>query len=104
MMRNLEIERVVLGAMATGIARRCIDAMGKYSSERKAFGEPIGNFGQIQKMVADSYAKYQAGRCYLYNVSNGMALDASGQRLDTDGVKLYTTTMAKEVADAAIQT
>lgn len=104
MMRNLEIERVVLGAMGIGIARRCVDAMGKYSSERKAFGQPIGNFGQIQKMVSDSYAKYQAGRCYTYNVANNMQLDASGQRLDTDGVKLFTTTMAKEVADAAIQT
>lgn len=103
MMRNLEIERVVLGAMATGIARRSIDVMGKYSQERVAFGQPIAEFGQIQKYVSDSYAKYMAGRSYLYNVSNKMDLDKPGNRLDTDGVKLFTTTMGKEVADNAIQ-
>ena len=32
-----------------------------------------------------------------------MDLDASGQRLDTDGVKLYCTTMGKNVADRAMQ-
>ena len=103
MMRNLEIERVVLGAMATGLARRSIDVMGKYSSERKAFGSAIAEFGQIQKYVSDSYAKYMAGRSYLYNVSNSMDLDTPGNRLDTDGVKLFCTTMGKEVADSAIQ-
>lgn len=103
MMRNLEIERVVLGAMATGIARRCVDVAGKYAAERKAFGHPISHFGQIQAHVATSYAKYQAGRAYLYKVANAMELDKAGQRLDTDGVKLFTTTMAKEVADSAIQ-
>ena len=103
MMRNLEIERVVLGAMATGIARRSIDVMGKYSEDRVAFGKPIAEFGQIQKYVSDSYAKYMAGRSYLYNVSNSMDLSKPGNRLDTDGVKLFTTTMGKEVADNAIQ-
>jgi len=103
MMRNLEVERLVLGAMATGIARRCIDVSGKYALERKAFGSPLSHFGQIQAHVSTSYAKYQAGRAYLYKVANAMDLEASGQRLDTDGVKLFTTTMSKEVADAAIQ-
>ena len=32
-----------------------------------------------------------------------MDLEASGNRLDTDGVKLYCTTMGKNVADRAIQ-
>ena len=35
MMRNLEIERVVLAAMAVGIARRSLQAMNDYASERK---------------------------------------------------------------------
>jgi isovaleryl-CoA dehydrogenase len=34
MMRNLEIERVVLAAMSCGIARRAIDAMRRYSMEQ----------------------------------------------------------------------
>ena len=32
-----------------------------------------------------------------------MSLETPGQRLDSDGVKLFTSTMAKDVADRAIQ-
>lgn len=41
MMRNLEIERVTLGAMGLGIARRSVERMNQYAQERKAFGEPL---------------------------------------------------------------
>jgi isovaleryl-CoA dehydrogenase len=47
MMRNLEIERVASGAYALGIARRSIEIMSKYSQERKAFGKPISEYGQV---------------------------------------------------------
>lgn len=47
MMRNLEIERITLAAMSLGIARRSIEVMSRYSQERKAFGKPIGDFGQV---------------------------------------------------------
>lgn len=39
MMRNLEIERVALAGMSSGIARRCIEEMAKYSQERKVRGK-----------------------------------------------------------------
>jgi isovaleryl-CoA dehydrogenase len=47
MMRNLEIERITLAAMSLGIARRSIEVMSSYSQERRAFGKPIGEFGQV---------------------------------------------------------
>ena len=103
MMRNLEIERVVLAAMAVGIARRSLEAMNRYANERKAFGAHLSSFGQIQRHLSESYAEYMAGKTYLYHVANQMDLDASGNRLDTDGVKLFCTTMGKNVADRAIQ-
>ena len=103
MMRNLEIERVVLAAMAVGIARRSIEVMNGYAWERKAFGQPLANFGQIQRHIAESYGEYMAGKTYLYQTANGLDLDSAGNRLDTDGVKLYCTTMGKNVADRAMQ-
>ena len=103
MMRNLEIERVVLAAMAVGLARRSLLAMNTYANERIAFGKPLASFGQIQRHVAESYAEYMAGKHYLYQVANRMDLDAAGNRLDTDGVKLFCTTMGKNVADRAMQ-
>jgi len=103
MMRNLEIERVVLAAMAVGIARRSLQAMNAYANERKAFGQNLSHFGQVQRHLAESYAEYMAGKHYLYQVANGLDLDAAGNRLDTDGVKLFCTTMGKNVADRAMQ-
>lgn len=103
MMRNLEIERVALAAMAIGIARRCIDEMVQYSSQRKAFGKQISNFGQIQQAIAVSYAEYMAGKSYLYTLTNSLNLESYGNGLDADGVKLYSAGMAKNVADRAIQ-
>lgn len=103
MMRNLELERLTLAAMSLGIARRCVEIMNAYARERKAFGKPINAFGQIQRHIADSYAEYMAGRAYVYATAARLDLGSAGNRVDSDGVKLYCSTMAKNVADRAIQ-
>lgn len=103
MMRNLELERLVLAAMSLGIAKRSIQLMNSYAQDRKSFGEPINRFGQIQKHIADSYAEYMAGKTYTYNVANNLALDATGNRIDSDGVKLYCSVMGTTVANRAMQ-
>lgn len=103
MMRNLEIERVGLAAMSLGIARRSVEIMNKYATDRHAFGKPLNFYGQIQKYIADSYAEYKAASCYVYDTARKLDLNKEGNRLDSDGVKLIATTMAKNVADRAIQ-
>lgn len=103
MMRNLELERLTLAAMSLGIARRAIDVMNRYASERKAFGKPLSSFGQIQRHIGDSYAEYMACRAYVYDTARKLRLDAHGNRLDSDGVKLVASTMGKNVADRAMQ-
>jgi isovaleryl-CoA dehydrogenase len=103
MMRNLEIERLTLAAMSLGIARRCVEIMTRYAKERQAFGRPINQFGQIQRHVAESYAAFMAGRSYVYQTAAALDLDRGGHRIESDGVKLYCATMAKDVADRAIQ-
>ena len=103
MMRNLELERVTLAAMSLGIARRCVEIMNTYATDRSSFGKPLREFGQIQAQIADSYADFMAGRCYVYELAGRLSLDSFGNRLDSDGVKLYCARMAKHVADRAIQ-
>lgn len=103
MMRNLALERLTLAAMSLGIARRSIEIMNQYARERTAFGKPLNHFGQIQRHIAESYAEYMAGRSYVYQVANNLKLDDYGNRIDSDGVKLFCSTMAKNVADRAIQ-
>ncbi len=103
MMRNLEIERLTLSAMSLGIARRSLDVMIKYANERKAFGKPISDFGQIQKFISESYSEFMAARTFCYNVAAHIDLSKAGQRLDSDASKLFAAPMAKRVADRAIQ-
>jgi isovaleryl-CoA dehydrogenase len=102
MMRNLEIERLGLSAMSLGIASRCLDVMTRYATERRAFGEPIASFGQIQRYIGDSFAKVQAMRSLIYSVA-GTVSATRRNRLGTDAAKLFSSTAAKEVADAAVQ-
>jgi len=103
MMRNLEIERLTLAAMSLGIAGRCVDVMVRHANEREAFGRPIAAFGQIQRHIAESYAKLGAARAYVYATAAALELQSGGHRLECDGAKLFAATMGKEVADAAVQ-
>jgi isovaleryl-CoA dehydrogenase len=102
MMRNLEIERICLAAMSLGIADRCLDIMLRYSVERHAFGKPIAEFGQIQRYIAESYAKTEAARCLIYAVARGVG-PGQRNRIGTDAAKLFAAPVGKEVADNAMQ-
>ena len=103
MMCNLEVERLTLGAMSLGISRRCLEEMNRYATDRTAFNSQIRDFGQIQRYIGDSWAKYRAMRSYIYDTALSLKLGKAGHRLDSDGVKLFAATAAKEIADAAIQ-
>jgi len=103
MMRNLEIERLTLAAISTGIARRCLEVMIGHANERQSFGVPLREHGQIQRYIAESFAEYRAARSYVYDTARRLDLRATGQRVDADGAKLFASQAAKRAADAAIQ-
>ena len=103
MMRNLELERLTLAAQSLGIARRCLVEMNRYASEREAFGSKIRDFGQIQRYIGDSYAEWRAMQSYIYDTARKIDLDRAGNRLDSDGVKLLASPLAKGIADRAMQ-
>ncbi|MGD9764616.1 MAG: acyl-CoA dehydrogenase family protein [Candidatus Binatia bacterium] len=103
MMRNLELERLTLAAMSLGIAQRCLRVMVDYANERRAFGVPIREHGQIQRHIAESYAEYKAARCYVYDTARRLDLRRHGNRVDADATKLFAARVAKEIADRAIQ-
>jgi isovaleryl-CoA dehydrogenase len=103
MMRNLEIERLTLAAMSLGIAQRSLQVMVDYASDRKAFGKPIRDFGQIQRHIAETFAEWRSVRTFVYDVARKIDLHGAGQRLDADATKLVASQMAKRAADAAMQ-
>ncbi len=103
MMRNLEIERLTLAAQATGIAQRSLQVMSSYANERKAFGRPLRDFGQIQRYLAETFAEWRAARSFVYDTARRINLASAGQRVDADATKLFAAQVGKRAADAAIQ-
>ncbi len=102
MMRNLELERITLAAMSLGIADRCVEIMTRYAAERHSFGKPIAEHGQIQRYIAESYAKTEAARALIYAVARDVGPETRN-RLGTDAAKLFAAPVGKEVADNAMQ-
>ncbi|MCB1191524.1 MAG: acyl-CoA dehydrogenase family protein [Leptospiraceae bacterium] len=103
MMRNLEIERVTLAAQSIGIARRCIDVMCDYSiRHREAFNKKLIDFGQIQRLIAESFAGYSAARALVYQVAGAIHPD-NRNSLGAASAKLVSTQMAERVSRNAIQ-
>jgi isovaleryl-CoA dehydrogenase len=103
MMRNLEIERVTLAAQSVGIALRCCEVMARYAiTERKAFDKPLIDFGQIQRLVAESHANTMAARALVYTVA--LAIDPSRREsLGSASAKLIATQVGETTARNAIQ-
>ncbi len=102
MMRNLEIERLTLAAMSLGIADRCLEIMLDYAAERRAFGKPLVDHGQIQRYIGESFAKTEAVRALVYAVARTVRHDTKN-RIGSDAAKLFAAPVGKEVADAAMQ-
>jgi isovaleryl-CoA dehydrogenase len=86
-----------------GIAQRCLRAMVEYANQRKSFGVPLREHGQIQRYLAETFAEYRAARTFVYDTARRLDLSAVGQRIDADASKLFASQVGKRAADAAIQ-
>ncbi len=103
MVQTLAMERLTMAAMSLGIARRALELMNQYASRRRAFGKPLRDFGQIQRHIGESYAEWMAGRTLVFHTAQRMSASSADSQLDADAAKLYCATMAKTLADRAIQ-
>lgn len=102
MMKNLEIERLTISGISLGIAQACVDQCIKYANERVQFGQTIGNFQMIQKMIAEMAAETEMMRTFLYD---SCKLWDEGKVSNTRAsmVKLQLPKMATKIALDAIQ-
>lgn len=102
LMSGLDYERVVLAGIGTGIMAACLDAVMPYVSERKQFGQPIGNFQLMQGKIADMYTAMNSARAYVYEVAK--ACDRGDvTRQDAAACCLYASEEAMKQAHQAVQ-
>lgn len=101
-MRVLDKGRLSIGACAVGAAQKLLDMSVDYAKQRVQFRKPIGEFQQIQAMLADMATELYAGRQMLYHAAN---LRDQGKTISREAamVKLFCTEMACRVADKAVQ-
>ncbi len=101
-MKSLDRGRINVASVCVGQARRLIHEATGYAVERKAFGQPIGEFQLVQAMLADSQADLYAAECMLKDVARRYD---SGERvsLEASCAKMFASEMVGRIADRAVQ-
>lgn len=94
--------RVRIGALAVGIAERCLNMAIDYARQRVTFGQPIGNRQGIQWMLADSAIEIHATRLMTYDAAAKMDRGEDA-RQEIAMVKVFGAEMVARVVDRALQ-
>lgn len=101
-MTALDSGRITVAATSVGLAQAAFDHALKYSTERRAFGQPIAEFQGIQFMLADMAAAIEAARCVMrkaaYLRDRGLPFNAVASM-----AKLLATDTAMKVTTDAVQ-
>jgi isovaleryl-CoA dehydrogenase len=102
MMSGLDIERVIVSALALGIGEGAFREAVKYSKERSQFGKEIANFQLIQAKIADMFTTLQAARLLTYDAASDAA---NGKKITLKAASaiLFTAETATKVALEAVQ-
>ena len=102
LMKNFEIERVVLAASVVGAADAAFEDAARYANTRVQFGKPIGTYQLIQKKLVDMAIKIENMRNYYSKMAWRMD-NKLPVRHEHAMSKLYIAQAAFEVTDDAMQ-
>jgi acyl-CoA dehydrogenase len=102
LMKNLQNERIVLGAQAMGEAARAIELTLDWTMQRKAFGSTLWHKQAIRQRMAMRAAQVEAARALVYNTA---WRDAQGQQVtkEVSMVKALCGTLVNEVLYDCVQ-
>ena len=79
MMSGLDVERVIAAFAGLGHAQRAFDLALEYATQRKQFGQAIGQFQLVQGMLADMYTDLEGMRALTYQLGREIADIAQGE-------------------------
>jgi len=102
LMKNLQNERIVLGAQAMGEAARAIELTLEWVTQRQAFGGPLWDKQTIRQRLAMRAAQVEAARALVYQTA---WRDAQGQQVtkEVSMVKALCGTLVNEVMYDCVQ-
>lgn len=98
-------ERLTSAAGALGMGRAALDVAVRYSTKRKAFGQPIKNFQAVSFKVADSITRLDAARALVHATARCIdsGAEAGLQRRMVSQAKKFATETAWAVVNHAMQ-
>ncbi|MDO9432397.1 MAG: acyl-CoA dehydrogenase family protein [Phenylobacterium sp.] len=103
MQLRLGTRRIEMASWSIGMAQRALDMICDYAPQRKTFGLPLSERQAIQWWVADAATRIHAARLMTYDCA--WKLDQGRDvRQEISMIKAYSTEMAWEVVDRAMQT
>lgn len=102
MLRALDSGKLGVAAIGVGLAQGAYEMALEYAKNRKQFGKSISNHQAISFKLADMFVKIECARTLLYKAC---WLKENNQRFSIEAAtaKLYSSEIAKEVADEAVQ-
>lgn len=102
LMSELPQERLVIGITSIAAAQKAYDITRTYLSERKAFGQPVGDFQAIRHRMADLKTDLTVGwafvdQCIMRHVQGDLST------YEASMAKLWCSEMQGRVVDACVQ-
>jgi alkylation response protein AidB-like acyl-CoA dehydrogenase len=93
--------RIGIGAQMVGLAQGALDAMIRYTKERKQFGRSIAEFQAVQFQIARAATEVEAARLMVYNAAR---LRDAGQPFLKEAAmcKLFSSEVAEHVSSLAV--
>jgi alkylation response protein AidB-like acyl-CoA dehydrogenase len=102
LMRGLNLERVLIAAAAAGGCIKIIEVAQNFARDRRAFGQPIGEFQAISHKFADMRMMMETARLTTYHTAD--MLDAGADAVtETAVAKVVATENNFKVADLGMQ-
>ena len=101
---GLNTERVIVGALALGQARRAFEDTLAYVKQRDQFGRPVGSFQALSHRLADLATEIEVTRLLVHDVAQ--RVDENPGKLmprEASMVKLKATELAKQAALEGMQ-
>jgi glutaryl-CoA dehydrogenase (non-decarboxylating) len=90
--------RLNCAAGAVGVAQACLDAAVSYATERKAFGQDIGQFQMNQEMIAQMAVEIDAARLLVYRAAWQKDKGQLGNTLETSMAKYFAGEAAQKAS------
>jgi len=94
---GLDVEKLEVAAVATGVATAALEDAWTYAQERKQFNKPISEYQSIRHKLADMKTQLHAAKLMLYHAAD-LANRHRRCAVETSMAKLFAAEAAKAIA------